>query len=73
MKRFWNDYWNLAKESGKFFKHHWFGILTMYVVGFALIFVGIMIPLIPLHSDEIKSKMKKLFRKETESTVEEES
>ncbi len=45
----------------------------MYVVGFALIFVGIMIPLIPSHSDEIKSKMKKLFRKETESTVEEES
>ncbi len=70
MKRFWNNYRDLAKESMNFCKKHWLGISTMYVVGFALIFAGIMIS---SYLDKIKSKMKKLFRKKTDSTAEEES
>lgn len=70
MKRFWNDYWDLAKESMDFCKKHWLGMIIMYVTIFIITFVSL---IIPSHSDEIKSKMKKLFRKETDSTVEEES
>ena len=27
MKSFWNDYWDLAKESMDFYKKHWLGIV----------------------------------------------
>ena len=70
MKSFWNDYWNLAKESMDFCKKHWSGMIIMYITIFVITFVCLMIP---SYSDEIKSKIKKIFRNETDSTVEEES
>ena len=29
MKTFWKDYWELCKESGKFYKKHWKGVLVL--------------------------------------------
>lgn len=41
MKNFWKDYWNLCKESGKFYKKHWFGIIIYELVAFLAIFAGL--------------------------------
>jgi hypothetical protein len=70
MKSFWNDYWDLVKESTDFYKKHWLGIVIMYIIIFVITFVSL---IFPLYSDEIKSNMKKIFRKKTDNTVEEES
>lgn len=70
MKSFWNDYRDLAKESTDFYKKHWLGIVIMYIIIFVITFVSL---IFPLYSDEIKSNMKKIFRKKTNNTVEEES
>ena len=70
MKSFWNDYWDLVKESTDFYKKHWLGIVIMYIIIFVITFVSL---ICPLYSDEIKSNMKKIFRKKTDNTVEEES
>ncbi len=70
MKSFWNDYWDLVKESTDFYKKHWLGIVIMYIIIFVITFVSL---IFPLYSDEIKSNMKKIFRKKTNNTVEEES
>lgn len=69
MKSFWNDYWDLVKESTDFYKKHWLGIVIMYIIIFVITFDSL---IIPLYSDEIKSKMNKIFRKKTGNTVEEE-
>ena len=29
MKGFWKDYWELYKESGRFYKKHWKGCLVL--------------------------------------------
>ena len=29
MKEFWKDYWELYKESGRFYKKHWKGCLVL--------------------------------------------
>lgn len=29
MKTFWKDYWELCKESGKFYKKHWKGVVLL--------------------------------------------
>ena len=42
----------------------------MYIIIFVITFVSL---IFPLYSDEIKSNMKKIFRKKTDNTVEEES
>ena len=34
MKSFWNDYWDLVKESTDFYKKHWLGIVIMYIIIF---------------------------------------
>lgn len=60
MKTFFKDYWELSKESMRFFNKHWLGMLIMYVLIFGATFVGI---LIPSYSDEIKTKVKRLFHK----------
>ena len=70
MKSFWNDYWDLVKESTDFYKKNWLGIVIMYIIIFVITFVSL---IFPLYSDEIKSNMKKIFRKKTDNTVEEES
>ena len=41
MKNLWKDYWNLCKESGKFYKKHWFGIIIYELVAFLAIFAGL--------------------------------
>ena len=41
MKNFWKDYCNLCKESGKFYKKHWFGIIIYELVAFLAIFAGL--------------------------------
>lgn len=69
MKSFWNDYWDLVKESTDFYKKHQLGIVIMYIIIFVITFDSL---IIPLYSDEIKSKMNKIFRKKTGNAVEEE-
>ena len=69
MKSFWNDYWDLVKESTDFYKKHWLGIVIMYIIIFVITFDSL---IIPLYSDEIKSKMNKIFRKKTGNAVGEE-
>ena len=29
MKQFWKDYWELCKESGRFYKKHWKGCIVL--------------------------------------------
>lgn len=29
MKQFWNDYWELCKETGRFYKKHWKGVVVL--------------------------------------------
>ena len=29
MKQFWKDYWELCKESGRFYKNHWKGCIVL--------------------------------------------
>ena len=35
MKKFWKDYADLCKESGNFYKKHWFGVIVLNAVLFA--------------------------------------
>ena len=37
-KKYFEDYWNLCKETGRFYKDHWFGTLIVTTVGTALSF-----------------------------------
>lgn len=32
MKQFWKDYWELCKESGRFYKKHWKGCIVLNAV-----------------------------------------
>lgn len=32
MKTFWNDYKGLCKETGRFYKKHWKGVVALNVV-----------------------------------------
>lgn len=32
MKKFWKDYANLCKETGDFYKKHWFGVIVLNIV-----------------------------------------
>lgn len=57
MKKFWNDYVGLCKESGNFYKKHWFGVIVMEVVSIAGVFAW-------LNSDKIKDRVKSKFKKE---------
>lgn len=36
MKRFFKDYWELCKQSGKFYKNHWLGIIICNIVTLTL-------------------------------------
>lgn len=33
MKEYWKDYAELCKETGRFYKKHWLGVIVMNVVG----------------------------------------
>ena len=65
MKTFVKDYVDLCKESGKFYKKHWFGVIVMNVVAPAgvLAYYG---------RDEIKEKLEEKFGKK-QNEVEEEA
>lgn len=63
MKKFWKEYCDLTKESMRFCKRHWLGMLIMYIICFLTAFASYMIP---TYFDEIKTKFKSLFKKETE-------
>ena len=32
MKKFWKDYWELWKSSGRFVKKHWIGCIIMNLI-----------------------------------------
>ena len=57
MAKFWKDYANLCKESGKFYKKHWLGVIVLnaVIVGGELAYFG---------RDQIKNKIKEKFHKE---------
>lgn len=60
MKNFWNDYADLCKATGAFYKKHWKGVVllnaSIYGTGYAYMF-----------KDSIKNKMKEKFQKENEA------
>ena len=57
MKTFVKDYLDLCKESGRFCKKHWLGLIIMY-----LALLGAELGW--LFRDDIKDKIKSKFRKE---------
>ena len=60
MKTFVKDYVGLCKETGKFYKKHWFGVAVMNVVTLA----GTMVY---YNKDNIKDKIdEKLHKKDDE-------
>lgn len=59
MKTFVKDYVDLCKETGKFYKKHWFGVLVMNAVTIA----GTMAY---YNKDEIKDKLEEKFHKKEE-------
>ncbi len=64
MRKFFEDYGKLCKESGNFYKQHWLGTIVMQVVGSATI-TAIMMP--KETKKRIINKMKSKFRKEKEA------
>lgn len=56
MKKFWKDYVKLCKDSGNFYKKHWFGVLVMNVIATAGIFAW-------YGRDSIKDKLEEKFHK----------
>lgn len=38
MRKFWSDYGKLCKDSGKFYKEHWFGVIVLNLVSIVLFF-----------------------------------
>lgn len=50
MKKFWNDYWKLCKESGRFCKEHWKGVVVLNaaIIGAELAYYQIRYNLIDL-------------------------
>ena len=57
MKTFVKDYLDLCKESGRFCKKHWLGLIIMYLVIFGA-------ELGWIFKDDIKDKIKSKFHKE---------
>ena len=59
MAEFWKDYGKLCKETGKFYKKHWRGVIVMdaVVLGAAIAYFG---------RYQIKDKIEKI-RKEKEN------
>lgn len=57
MKKFFKDYCRLYKESGRFYKEHWLGIVILNLVSIVSIFI-------PAIIYKIKDKMNN--RKEVE-------
>ena len=57
MRKFWNDYVGLCKESGNFYKKHWFGVVVLTVVSIAGTIAW-------LNSDKIKDRVKSKIKKE---------
>ena len=56
MKKFWKDYFKLCKDSGEFYKKHWFGVIVMNVVATAGIFAW-------YGRNEIKNQIEEKFQK----------
>lgn len=46
MKEFFNDYKDLCNHSKQFYKDHWLGTLVFTVVGTALSFAPLVIPMV---------------------------
>ena len=57
MKNFWKDYYQLWKDTGKFCKKHWFGVIVMNVVSIA----GMMLW---FNKDKVKDRFKEKFSKD---------
>ena len=53
MKDFWKEYWNLCKDSGKFYKKHWKGVILLNTV----IMAG---ELVYFYKDSIKDNLEDL-------------
>ena len=42
-KKYFEDYWNLCKATGQFYKDHWFGTLILTTAGAVLSFSPILV------------------------------
>ena len=64
MKKFFEDYKDLCKHSGRFYKEHWLGTAIVTAIGLALSFA-------PLAVYDIKERRE--IKKLTENHVEEDN
>lgn len=60
MKEFWRDYGDLCKETGRFYKKHWFGVIVLEAVVIAGEFAW-------FKRDSIKDRVKSKLKKEGEA------
>lgn len=56
MKKYFEDYKDLCKHYGKFYKDHWFGSLMFTTIGLGLMFAPIAIKSIKEHKEFEKLK-----------------
>lgn len=57
MKKFFKDYAELCKETGRFYKKHWLGTIVMNLVGSAVVFAW-------FSKDYIKETLEEKFQKD---------
>lgn len=64
MKTFFEDYWDLCKDAGDFYKKHWKGtlVLNAVIIGGDLIY-----SIFYFHKDEIVDAVKEKLLKRKES------
>lgn len=63
MKKFWKDYADLCKASGKFYKEHWFGCIVLNAAVIAGEFAW-------FYRDSIKDKLEDKFAKKNKEESE---
>lgn len=56
MKEYWKDYAELCKETGRFYKKHWLGVIVMNVVGSAAVLAW-------FNRESIKDALEEKFHK----------
>ena len=67
IEKYWKDYWELYKHSGRFCKDHWKGVLVVSAGWLAVIYT---LAYLVIYRDEVKDKINKIknkFHKEEEA------
>ena len=60
-KKFFEDYWALCKQTGQFYKDHWFGTLVVSAIGSAISTAPIWVPVV---KEKIEDRKLSNYQKE---------